>query len=302
MIQIIVFSFNRALQCAALLDSVENYWKNTCYKLTVIYNSTGRDFQRGYDILKQEYSQYEFVRETNQLRAYHLSDYLNFFNFKKLMRYKHLRRQKSNFRDLLNNILATSGCDYTMYLTDDSVFIRDVILKNEDLAYIDRNPQQNQISLRLGKNITEKPSDIVFQNGVIEWDFHSHRNARSWGYNFSVDAHIYSTKICYELQSKIIFNNPTTLEANIVHYVMTRHLLDHGLTYEYPFILSFPINMVQKIADNESLGVPVENLNKLFLDGKRLEYVIPKEIKEFQQYPDSVYIINEGKKTILRIR
>ena len=63
MIQIVIFSFNRALQVEALLASIKRHWKQPQYKLTVLYNTTGVDFQRGYDILQQEYPEYEFVKE-----------------------------------------------------------------------------------------------------------------------------------------------------------------------------------------------------------------------------------------------
>lgn len=68
-------------------------------------------------------------------------------------------------------MLATSSCEYTMYLTDDSAFIRDVELSKNDLAFIEQNPDINQISLRLGKNITERPASIPVNNGKLEWDF-----------------------------------------------------------------------------------------------------------------------------------
>lgn len=302
MIQIVIFSFNRALQVEALLASIKRHWKQPQYKLTVLYNTTGGDFQRGYDILQQEYPEYEFVKETRQKKRYHLIDYFTFYNLKKLLKYPHQRRQKSNFRDLLNHILATSPCEYTMYLTDDSAFIKDVILTEEDISFIHSNPKNNQISLRLGRGITNQPLNIPINNGKLEWDFHNHRDARSWGYNFSVDAHIYSTKQCLKLQSKIIYANPTTLEANIVHYVMPRNLMDHGLTYEHPFILSFPINMVQEIVDNESMGISIEDLNKYYLEGKRLEYIVPNEIFEFQQYPEAVYLCKNGQKELLKLK
>jgi len=302
MINIIIFSFNRALQLEALLVSIQRYWQKTDYKLSVLYNTTGGDFQRGYDILQTDYPSYKFVKETHKTEGYHFSDYLNVFNLKKLLKYPHMRKQKSNFRDLLNDIISTSECDYTMFLTDDSAFIRDVVLTKEDLEFIDKNPDVNQISLRLGKNITERPASIPVKEGKIEWDFHNYRNARSWGYNFSVDAHIYSTKLCTKLLSKVIFYNPTTLEDNICSYVKEYNLMDHGLTYEYPYILSFPINMVQEIANNESMGISIDDLNKYFLDGKRLEYIVPDEIFEFQQYPESVYLCRDGKKEILKLK
>ena len=120
MIHIIIFSFNRALQLEALLSSIQRHWQKMDYKLSVLYNTTGGDFQKGYDVLQKEYPAYEFIKETRKSSGYHVSDYINTYNLKKLLKYPYMRRQKSNFRDLLNNMLAASGCEYTIYLTDDS--------------------------------------------------------------------------------------------------------------------------------------------------------------------------------------
>lgn len=302
MIHIIIFSFNRALQLEALLASIQKHWQKTEYKLSVLYNTTGGDYQKAYDILQKEYPACEFVKETRKLVGYHCGDYCRLFNLMKLVKYPYMRKQKSDFRDLLNNMLATSGCEYTMFLTDDSAFIKDVVLSTTDLAFIDKNPNQNQIALRLGKNITERPSTIPLKDSCLEWDFHNHRDARSWGYNFSVDAHIYSTKLLHSLLTKIIYSNPTTLEANICHYVKMHNLMDHGLTYEYPFILSFPINMVQEIDDNESMGISIEDLNSYYMNGKRLEYIAPDDILEFQQYPENVYLCKDKCKEVLKLK
>ena len=113
MIHIIIFSFNRALQLEALLSSIQCHWQKTNYKLSVLYNTSGDDFQKGYDILQKEYPAYEFIKETRKTSGYHVSDYMTPYNLKKLLKYHHIRKQKSNFRDLLNNMLATSSCEYT---------------------------------------------------------------------------------------------------------------------------------------------------------------------------------------------
>jgi len=302
MIQIIVFSFNRALQLEALLASIRRHWRHPEHKLSVLYNTTGGDYQKAYDMLQADYSEYKFVKETRTDVGYPFRDYCNIFNLKKLLKYPNLRVNKTDFRALLNGMLTASDSEYTMYLTDDSVFIEDVALTGDDLAFIDRNPAGNQISLRLGKCFSGCPDSIPFSEGHLEWDFHNYRDACSWGYNFSLDAHIYSTGLCRDLQYKIIYNNPTTLEADICHYTRLHQLMDRGRAFGYPAILSFPINRVQIITDNESMGVSVENLNRYFLDGYRLEYIVPEDISEFQQYPDSVRIRKDGRNEILELK
>ena len=302
MIQIIVFSFDRALQLEALLSSIRRYWTRTAYRLTVIYNTSGDEFERGYTLLKKGFPDFQFVKETRSGHLWHTSDYLRFFNLKKILHYPNLRNQRSDFRDLLLGILSDSSAPYTMFLTDDSVFIRDVVLSDKTLSFIDEDVAQNQISLRLGKGVSACPSDIPVQDGCLVWHFHRYPLDTSWGYRFSVDAHIYATSLIRQLFRRVIFNNPNTLEGIVCHYVRTRKLLDKGLTFEDPFILSFPLNRVQDVADNKSLGVSVTFLNELYLDGKRLEIALPDDIREFQQYPSEVRLVKDGKVETLRIQ
>lgn len=251
-----------------------------------------------------EYPEIRFIKESKRACGWwQLRDYFSLFNLKKMLRYPNLRKQKTNFRTLLNKAVreGQKQAGFTMFLTDDSVFIKPVSLTSEDLYFISRNPNLNQITLRLGRDVTEKPVEIESNNGKFFWNFHRFRHSRSWGYNFSVDAHIYSTKVLERVLGKVIFNNPNTLEANVVHYVREHNIFDSGMTYEEPYILSFPLNVVQTVSNNESLGVSVEKLNTLFLAGNRLDYIIPEKILEFQQYPSEVIILNGKNEETLKL-
>lgn len=305
MIHIIIFSFNRAMQLETLLRSIHQYWGSTPHEVSVLYNTTKDAYQKGYEMLAAEYDSVKFIKESSRPQRYHLADYLHPYNWLKLIKYPHVRSQKSNFRDLLNESLRHSECDYTMFLTDDSAFFADVCLTKEHLAFINENPSQNQISLRLGTNNIQKPKSIkLAEDGTLQWRFSEYRNARSWGYTFSVDAHIYSSAVISNLLKKIIFCNPTTLEAHINDYTSKKKLLDRGMAYESPVIFSFPINMVQQIANNESLGISEALLNRYFLEGFKLEYEEPRIKTLFQVYPDNILLVNPitGENKIIRTK
>ena len=55
MLQIIIFSFNRAMQLDTLLRSVYKHFKFDNYQVGVLYNTSNRDFEKGYDLLKGKY-------------------------------------------------------------------------------------------------------------------------------------------------------------------------------------------------------------------------------------------------------
>lgn len=293
MIQIIIFSFNRALQLDALLNSIIEFWKLPDYKLSIIYNTSSEQFEKGYRTLREKYPQFSFVKETRKKSYYPLKNYFSFFNWKKITKYKYCRFQNSNFRFLLNQILGLTDCENIMFLTDDSVFIKEVNLDNADLSWINKKPKQNSISLRLGINITAPPKSMCLKDKRIEWEYNKYKSYKNWGYRFSVDGHIYNLEIIRWLLSKIIYTNPSTLEGHICDYVNRKQLLNNGMTFEYPYLLSFPINMVQTIVKNESLCVSVEQLNAYFLEGCTLNYIIPNNITEFQHYPQKLILKRE---------
>lgn len=291
MIEIIIFSFNRALQLDALLDSIQKNWVNTEYRLTVLYNTSSSNFQKGYQILQQNYPQYTFIKETSGRKVYPIKNYFSLFNLKKIIKYEHCRYEKSNFRDLLIEIVTKSSCKQIMFLTDDSIFIRKIELNDEILEWINQDPNQNSFSLRLGKSINtpQKQLPPPIRN-IISWNYSDYDKSNNWGYRFSVDGHIYSKRLMIKLIKNIIFNNPSTLEAHLHNYAHTHNLLNKGKTGTNPYLLSYPINMVQTIVNNKSLGVSETLLNEYFMHGKHLIYPIPENPTKFQQYPEHIVL------------
>lgn len=295
MIQIVVFSFNRALQLDALLSSVQRHWSGMEYKLAVLYNTSDEQYQAGYEMLEKKYPQYRFIKEKKGKHYYAFNEYLSLFNLKKIIKYKHCRCQKSNFRDLLIKTVTESPCKHVMFLTDDSVFIRKVEISNETLRWIDKNPNQSSFSLRLGEFVNTPKKQLPAPiNNIISWNYSDYDKSNNWGYRFSVDGHVYSKSLIIKLIKNIIFNNPSTLEAYLHNFTDSHNLLNNGKTNTEPFLLSYPINMVQTIVNNKSLGVSEKLLNDNFLNGKHLVYPIPKHPTEFQQYPEHIELEGEA--------
>ena len=56
MLQIVIFSFNRALQLDTLITSIIEKWQLPHYNIDVIYNTSDNDFQKGYDLLVKKYN------------------------------------------------------------------------------------------------------------------------------------------------------------------------------------------------------------------------------------------------------
>ena len=292
-IQIIIFSYNRAIQLDRLLLSLYDNWKYPDYQIDVVYNSSSESFEKGYDILKQKYLHKNIVfhKEKDNHSGPKLSEICNFYNFKRLLKYKYLWQPKTDFRDILLNLLQTSSCNYIMFLTDDSQFIRNVNISEDTFIWLNQETNNRQYSLRIGKNMDDFPKELVKENrNSLFWNFYDCSHHTNWGFTFSVDAHIYSKDVIYYLFKKLLFCNPNTLEGFVQNYVYKSRLLGQGKSDIKPAILSFPINMVQDFNVNESLSVSSQMLNEYYLQGYTLDYPYPNNPIRFQQYPSELFL------------
>lgn len=290
-LDIVIFSFNRAMQLNTLIASVYEYFQYP-FKITVLYNCTA-SHSKGYEILKNRYPQINFVKEEKESKGYVISELSKLFNLKRYLKYEYIRSPKSDFRRKLISILSESNSQFVMFLTDDSVFISPVKLNKMLLQRIAEQPENMQYSLRLGENINS-PKNYAKESDFMVWSFYDDENLRDWRYNFSVDAHIYDREYVLSLAKDIVFNNPNSYESFTKIRICQKKQQQCGVANLEPCILSFPINMVQTVQDNESLSVSTEQLEKYFVEGYSLRYRIPENIDTFQYYPDTLFLEKNG--------
>lgn len=296
---IIIFSYNRALQAKTLIESIFNYMNPPQYNIHVIYNSSNEDYQMGYDyIIKQYSNKVNFYKEEKQNNHYSLSEIFDFYNFKLLFLCPFLRGGKTNFREKLIEICRNSH-DEIMFLTDDSVFIDNVSISNEILAWIHQDPWHRQISLRVGHEFITKEIDIEKGNC---WSFEKHLTNSIWGYRYSLDAHIYDAKTITSFLRKATFKNPNTLESVGMLHSVKKGLFENGLFLDNVKILSYPINIVQNTFKNEALHANTETLNNYLLKGFELILPKPEKITEFQIYPDEIQVKKDSIIKTLKIK
>lgn len=301
--QIVIFSFNRAIQLDALLQSVNSRWKKPSVQIYVLYNASSEVYQSGYDMLIEKYKNYDMVfckEEASSEPGYNWKLYFDLVNLKALRRLKYIRHPKTNFRSLLLKLLQKDSSNEVMFLTDDSLFIRDVEVPQETFEWLHEAPEERQISLRLGRGINgESKYKIQDNNGTLIWNMRNIPGKNNWSYSFSVDAHIYDKATLLKLLEKTMFSNPNSLENDMWQRTVYGRYFYECMAPIKSVILSFPLNMVQTVEDNESLGISVGLLNDYYLQGYRLEYPIPEVYKTFQIYPKQVFLIKgEERKTL----
>lgn len=300
MIQIIIFSFNRALQLDTLIASIAEKWQAPKYKIDVIYNTSDKDFQKGYDILVEKYKanpHVVFNKETGITDKYSLKEMLNVRNFITYNKNKKKFTPKTNFRSLCNELLKRDKNEFVMFLTDDAMFIKNVNIETSILDWIKEAPSKRQFSLRMGDGMNNQGDEVRKVNNYLSWEFHKNPRNTNWGYPFSVDAHIYHKKPVSKLFSKYIFCNPNTLEGFINAQVYRKLFFEEGKANTFCSLLSYPINMVQTVEENETLGIDCKMLNDMLLDGYTMKYPVPDAYDTFQQYPTHLYFEKDGEVT-----
>ena len=285
MIQIIVFSYNRAMQLDTLLYSLYEHWKYPRIVVDVVYNFSNEEFDTAYDLLKKKYSDKKigFHRE-NRLNPDRtkLKDLFHLYNLVRLYKDKKLRHPKTDFRSIVIKLIEQSKSTDVMFLTDDSMFISDIKIDDTILDWINEKPQDRQFSLRLGKGHGALPARVSEKGNLCEWNMYE--NEGDWGYPFSVDAHIYNSRYLLKLLKTYLFYNPSYLEGNICGVVRRKKNFSEGRCFTDIKMLTFPINIVQSSVDNDSLNVSVEILNQRFLKGESLEYVLNESFDSKKQY------------------
>lgn len=293
------------MQLNTLLLSMARHIKCDNYTIDILYNVSSDEFAQGYNQLiqaNQTNSHIHFIQEKTIspkqliLEAFHAGSKSEIKYFINTFRKK---KSKTNFRKILLSLLKDNSSSDVMFLTDDACFIEKTNIDNEIVEWINADPYNRQFSLRTGKGMNEEPQGIKSVNNYLEWEYYNYPFFTLWGYPFSVDAHIYNKAVIIKALNNCYFNNPNSFEGFVSKYAQKKRYFGRGRAFTKTRILSFPINMVQSIANNESLNISVERLNNYYLKGYTLEYPIPDSFTTFQQYPDSLIFNHPQEENII---
>lgn len=241
----LIFSKDRACQLDLLLSSM-NEMVSGADDVTVIYKSSDAEFQAGYEICKANHTNVKFVEETE---------------FRK---------------NVFDWFLDNSRSESVMMLVDDIVFKEKV-----DYAIISQILAQNKqflcYSPRLGLHLTEcyamNASQQVpngnTQGGYFIWSWVD--APYDWGYMFSVDGHVFRKSEIFSWISHLNFHNPNTFEAAMQEIPRTFSIQGFSISHVISKLLNIPMNRVQNTFINRCENVSHVDLNRAFIDGKKLD-------------------------------
>ncbi len=279
------------MQLDALLKSLVRYWGQPGIDVHILFRASSDSFINGYDRLKGLFPTMCFHQEKAIPGGfYSFTELTDFYNLKLLYLCPHLRGHKSDFRQQLLSILKQEGAETILFLTDDAVFIRPIVLSPADLLWLSEAPTRRQLSLRHGQELIGKCHPTPTADGY-EWRFCDTHNNNHWSYRFSLDGHIYDRKALVKVLDSASFSNPNTLESSGLLHTCHRGLLTDCRCGKNVCLLSYPINIVQNTFTNEALDATPSVLNDYYLKGYSLQYPHLETFSSFQIYPDCIYFI-----------
>ena len=198
MLDLMIFSKNRALQLYALLESIEKYIDPRHINVSVLCKYEEEHIESLKEV-KQRFQSHNFIDETN-FRD-HVQEFLS-----------------SGPGAIKGLEFLSSDANIAAFLTDDIIFKEHVdILQIEEI--IGSNPSVLGFSLRLGLHIydcyalnKEQPAPFgnVYPPNLFVWNW---RDAEmDWEYAFSVDGHIFRKSHLREWSSMIEYYHPNSYE------------------------------------------------------------------------------------------
>lgn len=274
---IVAFSYNRALQLHAFLSSLVKHLKTEDFEVNVIYNSGGGDYEVAYEQVKKQFPSMNFIRR----KKIDSLSFKYFFTYKKNLyrhfKHKNIREKLTNFKELLEKTVEESKYETVAFFTDDSLFCRDAHIDSKILNEIANDKNYRTVySLRHGINLEPKPASIQPYGNDFIWNVTpSPPELSHWTYLFSIDGHIYPKKLLIPVFKKLNFSNPNSFEGFVNNYVESElsDVFNRLIFQKHNSLVGFELNQVQDFSVNNNLNFSVNDLNKKFLEGYRLKYL-----------------------------
>lgn len=259
MIKVIVFSKDRPMQLHAYLDSLE-FCIGSKYDLYVI---TPKSFDKEYyPVFNRFYKALDIPEDTYGNESF-----------------------DTTIREFVKTINPN---DHILFGCDDVVYTRHV---NIDFAQhlLNKNKNLVGVSLRLGINTKQFPTNISGDNRFIAWDWTI--AGGHWGYPFDLMGSIYSAKLVNDIISSQpvgSIKTPNFLEAKGVGYIMNNLKQSHPIMAclnSESHLVAQDVNRVQTEYPNATHGQDVHDVNNLKslyhkglrIDWRQLWHITPDE-------------------------
>lgn len=279
---VLVFSKNRAMQLDALLRSYLLHCQDSHRSnIIVLYDTTSSHYQKQYDRLKEIYQGSVCFKLQKKFRK----DVLTLISPQQRGVKKWINSFRISLPNWLNGLISTnakvSPDQYTLFLVDDTVFIRDFYLE-DIISVLESQTEIIGFSLRLGDNTTYcypmqseqcLPDFTLYRNNFYIFTWYS--SNLDFGYPFELSSSLYRSEMIFNYLLQLSFWNPNSLEAKMAGGAWQFHQKYPYLAcYKKSVAFSIPVNKVQNEFPNR-YGVDysnsIEELSQRFDEGEVID-------------------------------
>jgi len=245
MLNIIIFSKDRAMQLELLLRSMKLYFKEfNQYTINILYTFSDDKFKEGYE----------------KLFTIHNDENIKYI------------KERQVFKNHVLSLLNPKN-EYTVFFVDDIVFKNSFTLESKQFKLFTLKDEILTLSLRLHPELTYcYPARIRMNQPHFDSNFSFKwlGSQGDYGYPMSLDGHFFRTNEISALTRMISFNNPNSYESVLSGYPLNRLKM---ICFEESIIVNNPINKVQNFNNNIHGNITAHELNDKFLE----DYIIDLE-------------------------
>ena len=246
MISLIVWSKDRACQLHLLLESIAKHAPGL-FNVDILYLYSDDQYKAGYEILQS--------KSWQNVNWHYQND-----------------KFKTHTLAFVNN-----GSNYIAFSTDDTVIYRQSPYHIDELShYLPKSPTEC-FSFRLGLNtIIQNPFTGELQTPLsrytkikqmVFWNNTLYNPIHNYGYPFAMDMHVFNRSILLELLPLIEFSSSNQLESGLFQYA---NRIIYMSSFVQSIAVNIPMNNLSGITAIGSKAYTVEELNSLYLEGKRI--------------------------------
>lgn len=266
MLHIIIPSRNRACQLDATLRSIAQHIK-VPHTVSVLYTHDP-EFLRGYQELmwNTPYITANFPQDRGMYLQHPQN--VNFY------------KEEGSFKDCFLELINAIHAPYTMFLTDDTIFRRD-LEHDEVWKRFERDGTILTLSVRIGLDVIysrNEPGTVIksqmpkFEENGPEgniWNW-TNQKAHNWHCPFAFSAHIYRTEDLKKFVPTVDFKGTNHLEHRGGQQVRQLHR-PRMICHDKNKSIVFQLNCVQRHQHNETGNLSVTLLEMFWSqDGQRM--------------------------------
>ena len=263
MINIIIFSKDRACQLDLLLSSMKRHFKEwRDQNVSVLYTASALEFETGYRKVVELHPEPLYVRE-------------------------------ADFKTDLVRMFLERRRDYTSFLVDDDMFIDHLTLDSPEFGALRRSPKILCLSCRMAPGMDffymkqiEVPQPRFRADRTWRWK----RVRGDWGYPMSAGGmHIFRSSDLERAVVESEYHNPNTFEDwALLPNAPRRPFM---ICFERAKVFCVAVNRVQTVNQNRHANTyPVEVLNSEFLAGRRLSSQAFQGLKTRSPHGELTYV------------